>query len=175
MQVVTRITLSGPQRRRRGVPARGRKARQATANVEVILAGGAINSPQLLQLSGIGPAETPAQVRYRRRRGPSRGGQQLTGTLQWPTGLSGPHEQVTLNDVLASPVRSVMEGLRYVTRRKGFLTMGSSQAAGFFRSNPSLASPDMHLGLTLFSTDRAGDPLHPFSGFSIIVRLLRPH
>jgi choline dehydrogenase len=64
--------------------------------------------------------------------------------------------------------------LRYVTRRTGFLAMGSSLAAGFFRSTTSVASPDIHLGLTLFSTDKAGDPLHKFSGISVIVRLLRP-
>jgi choline dehydrogenase len=83
-------------------------------------------------------------------------------------------EPTTLNDAVANPLRKLREGLRYVFQRKGFLTMGSSQAAGFFKSNPDLASPDIQLGITLFSTDKAGDPLHPFPGISIIVRLLRP-
>lgn len=168
----TRIVFSG--RRATGVDYLHKEAhRQATAGVEVILAGGAINSPQLLQLSGIGPADLLRQhsiavVADR----PSVGANlqdHYNGRLVYRA-----TEPLTLNDVIASPVKSVMEGLRYLTTRKGFLSIGSSQAAGFFRSDPSLASPDMHLGLTLFSTDKAGDPLHPFSGFSIIVRLLRP-
>jgi len=52
--------------------------------------------------------------------------------------------------------------------------MASSQAAGYFRSNSTLASPDISLGITLFSTDKAGDPIHRFPGITILVRLLRP-
>ncbi len=145
----------------------------AAANIEIILAGGAINSPQLLQLSGVGPADTLkkfgiAMVADR----PAVGANlqdHYNGRLVYRV-----TDPLTLNDVIASPIRSMIEGLRYVTRRTGFLAMGSSLAAGFFRSTTSVASPDIHLGLTLFSTDKAGDPLHKFSGISVIVRLLRP-
>jgi choline dehydrogenase len=168
----TRIKMDG--RRATGVEfLQGGKLRTARADGEVILSGGAINSPHLLQLSGIGPAS------LLRQHGvdvvldlPGVGANlqdHYNGRLVYKA-----KEPLTLNDVMASNFRSLREGLRYIFRRKGFLTMGSSQAAGFFRSDPSVATPDIHLGITLFSTDKAGDPLHPFSGFSIIVRLLRP-
>ena len=52
--------------------------------------------------------------------------------------------------------------------------MGSSVSAGFIKSKQSLNRPDLHISLILFSADKAGTKLHPWSGFSIIVRLLRP-
>tara|TARA_B100001248_G_scaffold241649_1_gene208532 strand:+ start:66 stop:656 length:591 start_codon:yes stop_codon:yes gene_type:complete len=52
--------------------------------------------------------------------------------------------------------------------------MGSSVSAGFIKSKQLLKSPDLHISLILFSGDKAGTKLHPWSGFSIIVRLLRP-
>jgi choline dehydrogenase-like flavoprotein len=145
----------------------------ALAKGEVILASGALNSPQLLQLSGIGPATLLCQhdigVVLNLPGVGANLQEHYNGRLVYKA-----KEPLTLNDVMVSKVKSAREGLRYIFQRKGFLTMGSSQAAGFFRSDPSLATPDIHLGITLFSTDKAGDPLHPFSGFSIIVRLLRP-
>jgi choline dehydrogenase-like flavoprotein len=168
----TRILFSG--NRATGIAYVHKESpKTATADAEVILAGGAINSPQLLQLSGIGPADILKKhgIEVVADRGAVGANLQdhYNGRLVYRVS-----EPLTLNDVMASPVRSVMEGLRYLTTRKGFLAMGSSQAAGFFRSDPSLASPDIHLGMTLFSTDKAGEPLHAFPGISIIVRLLRP-
>jgi choline dehydrogenase len=168
----THVLLSGA--RATGIEYLHRGARQtALANGEVILSGGALNSPQLLQLSGIGPAALLRDHGIDIVLDLSGVGANLqehyNGRLVYKA-----KEPLTLNDVVGNPLRSVREGLRYIFQRKGFLAMGSSQAAGFFRSDPSLATPDIHLGITLFSTDKAGDPLHPFSGFSIIVRLLRP-
>ncbi len=169
---VTRILFS--RKRATGVEylRDGRKC-TATATGEVILAGGAINSPQILQLSGVGPASLlrglGIDVLLDR---PGVGGnlqEHYNGRLVYRA-----TEPITLNDVVASPLRSILEGLRYITQRKGFLTMGSSQAAAFFRTDPALASPNIYLGITLFSTDKAGDPLHPFPGFSIITRLNHP-
>jgi choline dehydrogenase-like flavoprotein len=151
----------------------GGEARTAYADREIILAGGAINSPQLLQLSGIGPADLLTRLGIAVRVDRPAVGANLqdhyNGRLVYRV-----TNALTLNDVAANPVRSTMEGLRYFTRGKGFLAMASSQAAGYFRSNPSVASPDISLGITLFSTDKAGDPLHRFSGITILVRLLRP-
>ncbi len=147
--------------------------RAVSAGREVILAGGAINSPQLLQLSGIGPApllrDLGIDVILDRPAVGANLQEHYNGRLVYRV-----KDRTTLNDAVASPWRKVREGLRYAIQRKGFLTMGSSQAAGFFKSNPAVASPDIQLGITLFSTDKAGDPLHPYPGISIIVRLLRP-
>lgn len=169
---VTKIIFEG--QRAAGVAfTRDGQSTIVTASREVILAGGAINSPQLLQLSGIGPAEhlhahgievvadspdvgANLQDHYNAR---------LVYKSTQPN---------TLNDVVGNPVRSVMTGLRYAFLRKGFLTIGASSAAGFFRVDPASVAPDIQAGIALFSTDKAGTGLHPFSGFSIIVRLLRP-
>jgi choline dehydrogenase len=168
----TRIIFSG--KRALGIEYLHNGTKQtASARREVILSGGAVNSPQLLQLSGIGPAtllrDLDINVVLDR---PGVGGnlqEHYNGRLVYRT-----TEKNTLNDVVASKWRSIAEGLRYLTQRKGFLTIGSSQAAGFFRTDPALATPNIYLGITLFSTDKAGDPLHPFPGFSIITRLNHP-
>jgi choline dehydrogenase len=146
-----------------------------TANTagEVILSGGAINSPQLLQLSGVGPAP------HLRDHGidivadrPGVGDDlqdHYNGRLMYRC-----RAPITLNDALSNKARGALELARYAFQRKGFLAMGASAAAGFLRIDPAAASPDIQAGLALFSTDKVGDGLHPFSGFSIIVRLLRP-
>ena len=142
-------------------------------NGEILLSGGAINSPQLMMLSGIGPA---AKLREHgidvRSDMPGVGGNlqdHYNGRLMYRC-----TEAITLNDALGNVGRGALEGLRYIFQRKGFLTMGAAYAAGFLRTDPALASPDIQAGLALFSTDKVGDGLHPFSGFSVIVRLLRP-
>jgi choline dehydrogenase len=168
----TQILLSGL--RATGIAYMHKGTRRiASAAGEVILAGGAINSPQLLQLSGIGPAallgEHGIELVADRPAVGANLQEHYNGRLVYRA-----KEPLTLNDVIGNPIRSVIQGLRYIIQRKGFLTMGSSQAAGFFRSDPALATPDIHLGISLFSADKAGDALHPFSGFSIITRLLRP-
>jgi choline dehydrogenase len=83
-------------------------------------------------------------------------------------------QPVTLNDVVAHPLKKVREGLRYFLARKGFLTMGASTATGFVATEPGVFRPDVQIGLVLYSTDKFGDTLHPFSGFTLLVRLLRP-
>ena len=168
----TRILFEG--RRATSVEfMRNGKSTTANASREIILAGGAINSPQLLQLSGIGPA---GHLR-------SHGIDSVADSPDVGANLQDHYnarlvykstQPITLNDVVGNPMRSVMTGLRYAFLRKGFLTIGASSAAGFFRMDPAAVAPDIQAGIALFSTDKAGTGLHPFSGFSIIVRLLRP-
>jgi choline dehydrogenase len=152
---------------RNGVP------QVAHATSEVMLAGGAINSPQLLQLSGVGPA---AHLQ-------KHGIQVVADCAGVGTNLQDHYnarlvyrctQPITLNDVVGHPLRGAATVLRYAFGRKGFLTVGASSAAGFFRADASAVAPDIQAGIALFSTDKAGTGLHPFSGFSIIVRLLRP-
>ena len=147
--------------------------RTAHAGREVIVSTGAINSPQLLQLSGLGPASLlqPLGIKVVADM-PGVGAnlqEHFNGRLVYRS-----TQPFTLNDVVHSLPRKAWEGLRYAFTRKGFLTMGASYAAGFLRSEPGVASPDIQAGLALFSMDKMADGLHRFSGFSMAVRLLRP-
>jgi len=168
----TRILFSGT--RATGVEyVRGGSPGSSTARREVIVAGGSFNSPQLLQLSGIGPASLlqglgiPVVVDL-----PGVGmnlQDHYTGRLVYEC-----TDPITLNDALRSPIRGFVTALRYLLLRKGLLAMGASYATGFVRADPASATPDIQTSISLFSADKAGDKLHRFSGFSLAARLLRP-
>ena len=67
-----------------------------------------------------------------------------------------------------------MAGLSYVLRRRGLLAMGAAYAGGFFRTNEAAATPDVQCHIMLFSGDTIAPPLHPFSGISCPLIVLRP-
>jgi choline dehydrogenase len=81
---------------------------------------------------------------------------------------------VTLNDVVNHPVRRAMAGVRYALSRSGPLTIAAGTSGAFFKTNPRLASPDIQIHFIPFSTDKMGEKLHPFSGFTASVCQLRP-
>jgi choline dehydrogenase len=170
--LTTRILFDG--RRAVGVEFQvGGATRIARAEAEVIVAGGAFNSPQLLQLSGLGSAALLQ----------SHG----IGVIADMPGVGADlqdHPQVrlqyrctepiTMNDVFNSRRRSLAAGLRYILRRKGLLAIGAAYAGGFFRSDPVAATPDVQLHVIIFSADTVGAALHPFPGFITSVCVLRP-
>jgi choline dehydrogenase len=167
----TRVLISG--KRATGVEyLQGGAKQTAHARGEVILAGGAFGSPQLMQLSGLGPASHLQALGISVVADMPGVGANLqdhyNGRLVFECA-----EDFTLNDVVASPWRKLREGLRYYLTRKGFLTMAASTATGFVATDGS-ARPDVQIGIVLYSTDKFGDRLHPFSGFTMLVRLLRP-
>jgi choline dehydrogenase len=145
----------------------------AYAGREVILSGGAFNSPQLLQLSGVGPADLLR----------SRGmdviadlpgvGNDLQDHLQIRV-LYRCTEPITMNDVINDWRHRYLAGLRYLLSRKGLLTIGAGYAGAFLRTRPELATPDVQFHFLIFSADAAGAALHPFSGFMASVCQLRP-
>jgi choline dehydrogenase len=168
----TRIVFSG--KRAVGVEYLQNGARRmAFAQREVILAAGAFNSPQLLQLSGIGPAELLRKLGIAVRADMPGIGADLQDHYNGRLVLEST-KRFTLNDVVHNYIRGAREGLRYLLFRKGFLTMGASYAAGFVSTDPQIERPDVQIGLVLFSADKFGDGLHRFPGFTILVRLLRP-
>jgi len=168
----TRVLVSG--RRATGVEyLQGGTKQAACARAEVILAGGAFGSPQLMQLSGLGPAAHLQALGIPVVADMPGVGANLqdhyNGRLVYEC-----TEPFTLNDVVASPLKKLREGLRYYLTRKGFLTMAASTATGFVATEPGASRPDVQIGIVLYSTEKAGDALHPFSGFTLLVRLLRP-
>jgi choline dehydrogenase-like flavoprotein len=167
-----RILFEG--RKAKGVEYRQNgQRRTARARKEVLVSSGAYNSPQLLQLSGVGPAE------LLRSHGidvvlDSQGvGNDLQDHMQVRIVMRCA-KTVTVNDALNHPVRRVMAGARYALTRSGPLTVAAGTSGAFFKTNPRLATPDIQIHFIPFSTDKMGENLHPFSGFTATVCQLRP-
>jgi len=143
------------------------------AGSEVILCGGAVNSPQLLMLSGIGPQEHLSELGIPVVHHLPGVGQSLQDHYSAPIKLKC-RLPITVNDVMQSNVRKLTVGLQYMMFKTGPLAMATSPAALFARTRPELASPDIKCSITPFSADRPQDGLHPFSGFTMIAYQLRP-
>jgi choline dehydrogenase len=170
--LANRILFSG--RRAVGVEyRRGEETRIAHASGEVILASGAFNSPQLLQLSGLGPAALLRSLGIDVVADLPGIGADLQDHLQVRMQYRCT-EPITANDVIHSWHHRTVAGLRYALFRKGLLTIGAGYAGGFFRTSAPVATPDVQVHLLIFSGDTAGAALHPFPGFIASVCQLRP-
>jgi len=147
--------------------------RQALAAREVLLCAGAIQSPQLLQLSGIGPGALLQRHGIAVVKDAPYVGRNLHDHLQtrvvWTC-----NEPITVNDIMQSPWRKAMMGLRFALTRKGPLSWYAGLAGGFARTRPELDRPDVQFHFFPYSADRTDPSLHPFSGFSMSVCKLRP-
>src|SRR4030095_4113218 len=142
-------------------------------NAEVILASGAFNSPQLLQLSGVGPADLLRQHGIAVIADMPGVGADLQDHYQARFNYRCA-ERITMNDMMNSMRGRVTAGLRYALFRKGFLTVGAGYAGGFFKTDPSLPTPDVQFHFILFSADAVGQKLHPWPGFLASICQLRP-
>jgi len=151
----------------------GAQRRTARAAREVILAGGAFNSPQLLQLSGLGPAALLRSCGIEVLVDHPGIGAELQDHYQARL-VYRCAQPGTLNDTVGSLRRRLAAALRYGVMRRGMLTVPAIVAGGFFRTDPALATPDLQGSIALFSADEVGDRLHSFSGFTGIATLLRP-
>ena len=169
--LVQRVTFDG--RRATGIAfMQGGKALHAAARRETILSAGAIGSPQILQLSGLGPAallqqhgipvvhELPV-------------GENLQDHLQLRMAFRVTGVQ-TLNTMLHSWPAKVKMALEYAFRRTGPLTMPPSQIGAFAKSDPAQATPNLEYHVQPISLDRFGVPPHPFPAFTASVCNLRP-
>jgi choline dehydrogenase len=83
-------------------------------------------------------------------------------------------EPITINDMMGSLRTRMAAGLDYLLFRRGFLTIGAGYAGGFFKTDPSLATPDVQIHFIPFSAETIGQKLHPFPGFIASVCQLRP-
>jgi choline dehydrogenase len=153
--------------RQAGVP------RTARARKEVLVSGGAFNSPQLLQLSGIGPAELLRQHGIEVVLDAQGVGHDLQDHMQVRVVMRC-SQSITLNDIINNPARKILAGLRYAAFRSGPLTIAAGTSGAFYKTHPRLATPDIQIHFLPFSTDKMGEKLHPFSGFTASVCQLRP-
>src|SRR6516165_4143919 len=170
--LASRILFSG--RRAIGVEYRcGDTTRIAYANAEVIVAGGAFNSPQLLQLSGLGPAALLKSFGINVVADMPGVGADLQDHLQVRMQYRCT-EPITMNDVIHSWRHRAAAGLRYALFREGLLAIGAGYSGGFFRTSALAATPDIQVHFIIFSADTSGAVLHSFPGFIASVCQLRP-
>jgi choline dehydrogenase len=147
--------------------------RTARARKEILVCGGAYNSPQLLQLSGVGPVELLRKHGIDVVLDAPGVGHDLQDHMQVRIVMRCT-KRITLNDIVNHPLRRILAGARYAAFRTGPLTIAAGTSGAFFKTDPRLATPDIQIHFLPFSTDKMGEKLHSFSGFSASVCQLRP-
>ncbi len=140
---------------------------------EVVLAAGAIQSPHLLLLSGIGPAGELQASGVEPLHDLAGVGKNLQDHFQARCIYRCP-VAVTLNDVSNSVLRRGLAALQWALFKTGPLTVGAGVATLFWRTREELATPDVQFHVIPFSADKVGQGLHPFPGYTISVCQLRP-
>ncbi|WP_218509814.1 GMC family oxidoreductase N-terminal domain-containing protein [Variovorax sp. dw_308] len=145
----------------------------AHATQEVILSGGSIGSPQILQLSGIGPAELLRQHDI-----------PVVAELPGVGANLQDHLQIravfkidgapTLNVLASSMLGKAKIGLEYLMKRSGPMSMAPSQLGAFTRSSPAYEWPNLEYHVQPLSLDAFGEPLHAFPAFTASVCNLNP-
>jgi choline dehydrogenase len=151
----------------------GQQMVTAHATQEVLLCGGSIGSPQILQLSGIGPADLLRQH-----------GIPLLADLPGVGANLQDHLQIravfkiegapTLNVLASSMFGKAKIGLEYLLKRSGPMSMAPSQLGAFTRSAPEHAWPNLEYHVQPLSLDAFGEPLHAFPAFTASVCNLNP-
>ena len=142
------------------------------ARRETVLAAGAIGSPQILQLSGIGPGA----LLQRHGIGVAHElpvGENLQDHLQLRMGFRV-HNVLTLNTMVHSWWGKAKMALEYALHRTGPLTMAPSQLGAFVKSDPQQPTPNLEFHVQPLSLDKFGEPLHAFPAFTASVCNLRP-
>lgn len=168
----TRVVLEA--RRATGVAYRQAGVeRTAVARREVILAAGALQSPQLLQLSGVGPPALLQSLGIPVRHALGGVGENLQDHLQARV-IFRCTQPVTTNDALRTWRGKLKIGLDYVLTRSGPMAVGINQGGIFARAMPDATRPDVQFHFATLSSDMAGSPVHEFSGFTMSVCHLQP-
>lgn len=163
---------SGVEFRRDGV------LRHISARREVIVAGGSFNSPQLLQVSGVGPADLLQKHGIAVVADLPGVGANLQDHFQLSVSYRC-SRPVTVNDYVNNPLRRMAMGAQYLLFRKGLMATNATMVGGCIRTDPSLPAPDAKLQLRLWGRSITGRTrermgLHPFSSFLVSVMLLHP-
>ena len=142
------------------------------ARCEVILSAGAIGSPQILMLSGLGDPDQLSKHGIETRAAINGVGRNLQDHLQarpiFKTDLS------TINIETNNYFKQAMIGLEYILTQKGAMTMAASLGTGFLKTDERLATPDIQFHIQPFSADSPAEGAHKFSAFTASVLQLRP-
>ena len=151
----------------------GSAKRSVFARREVVLAAGAIGSPQILQLSGIGPGAVLQKFGIDVRHDLPGVGENLQDHLQVRCAykVSGVK---TMNERYQSLVQRAGFALDYALRRRGPMTMAPSQLGAFTKSDPSRETPNIQYHVQPLTLPKFGEPLDPFPAFTASVCNVRP-
>ena len=150
------------------------KLYKVKANKEIILSAGAVQSPQILQASGIGNSELLKKFGIDMIHELKGVGQNIQDHLMFRPVYKVKNIK-TLNKKINSLLGKLLIGMEFVFLRKGPMTMGASQLCAFAKSSPEVATPDLQFHVQPISTDRLGGAeLHDFHGFTPTVANLRP-
>jgi choline dehydrogenase len=169
---VHRLEMSG--RRVTGVAFHQYGAmRQANARREVVMAAGAIGTPQILQLSGIGPGALLQQHGISVRHELKGVGENLQDHLQIRCAYKVQGVK-TMNERYQSLVQRASFALEYALFRSGPMTMAPSQLGAFTRSDPSRETPNIQYHVQPLTLPKFGEPLDPFPAFTASVCNVRP-
>jgi choline dehydrogenase len=151
----------------------GGRTVEARADAEVLLAAGSINSPKLLELSGIGRPDVLRGLGIDVAHESTGVGENLQDHLQIRTVYKVTGAK-TLNASFNSLLGKAGIALQYALMQSGPMSMAPSQFGMFTKSDPSRATPDLEYHVQPLSTDKLGDPLHPFPAITVSVCNLRP-
>ncbi|KQS87430.1 MULTISPECIES: GMC family oxidoreductase N-terminal domain-containing protein [unclassified Rhizobium] len=149
------------------------QAQVARARCEVILSAGAINSPKILELSGVGRPEVLSEAGIDVTHALPGVGENLQDHLQIRT-VFRIEGAKTLNQLYHNLFTRAGMGLEYMLRRSGPLSMAPSQLGIFAKSDPAVATADLEYHVQPLSTDRLGEPLHKYPAVTVSVCNLRP-
>jgi choline dehydrogenase len=146
----------------------------ARADREVLLSAGALQSPQLLQLSGIGPAQALRALGIDVVVDAPEVGRNLQDHYQARV-IVKLNRPLSLNDDIRNPIRLAQMGAAWLFGQRGPLTVGAGQVGGLVATeHASGGRPDVLFNVMPLSVDKPGDPLHRFSGFSASATQCRP-
>ncbi len=143
-----------------------------SANREVILSAGAIGSPHILMLSGIGPGDQLQPNGIAVERELKGVGRNLQDHLQARPVFRC--KSSTINTETNSWWKQAKIGIEYALKRTGPMTMAASLGTGYLKTRPELETPDIQFHLQPFSTEKIGTGTHPFDAFTASVLQLRP-
>lgn len=172
LATIERLTLDG--KRVTGVIYQ-RKGEQieVKAQREVLLCAGAINSPKILEHSGIGRPDVLKNLDLETRHELQGVGENLQDHLQIRTVYKVKNTK-TLNERANSWIGKLGIGLQYALKRSGPMSMAPSQFGMFTKSDAAQETPNLEYHVQPLSTDRLGDPLHSFPAITVSVCNLRP-
>jgi choline dehydrogenase len=151
----------------------GGRAFTADAARETLLCAGAIGSPQILQLSGIGPGQLLQKHGIAVEVDAPEVGENLQDHLQIRMAFKVTGAK-TLNTMASNWFGKMRIGMEYVINQSGPMSMAPSQLGAFTRSDPGQATPNLQYHVQPLSLERFGEPLHPFPAFTASVCNLRP-